>query len=226
MAADPLTRAPVEGAGATTRARMVDVAERLFAEYGIEAVSLRMVGAAAGQRNNSVAQYHFGSKEGLIEAVIAARSPLIDARRLELVTELQATGERLTPASLLHLLVRPLAETIGAGGERTYYLRFLASLMDHPTFVRNAESSGTDQPALRWMRGRLRALCPSQSAATFRRRSQWAALIAFRILAEQERQLASGDDRAAPTEQVVGELVATLVALMTAPVGDGALPPR
>ncbi|SEK70716.1 regulatory protein, tetR family [Blastococcus sp. DSM 46786] len=205
---------------------MIEAAERLFAEYGVEAVSLRMVGAAAGQRNNSVAQYHFGSKEGLIAAIIAARSPTVDARRQELADELRRADRPLLPEDLIRLLVVPLAETIGASGTGTCYLRFLANVMDHPTFVRDAESTGTDQPALRWMRRELRALLPGQSAATFRRRSQWAALIAFRILAEQERQLAAGDDGAEPTEQVVGELVATLVALMTAPVGNGTLPPR
>src|SRR4051812_24378272 len=195
---------------------MIDVAERLFAEYGIEAVSLRMVGASADQRNNSVAQYHFGSKEGLIAAVIAARSPRIDARRQELAADLRTSGRPLSPAALLRLLVQPLAETIGGDAERTYYLRFLASVMDHPTFVRDAESSDTDQPALRWMRRELRALLREQSAATFRRRSEWASLIAFRILAEHERQVATGNDQAPPTGVVVQELVTTLVALMTA----------
>ena len=48
-----------------TPQRMIVVAERLFAERGIEAVSLREVGAACGLRNNSAAQYHFGSRTGL-----------------------------------------------------------------------------------------------------------------------------------------------------------------
>ncbi|TFV64279.1 TetR/AcrR family transcriptional regulator [Geodermatophilus sp. DF01-2] len=219
MTADPLTGA---GTGATTRARMIDVAERLFAESGIEAVSLRMVGASADQRNNSVAQYHFGSKEGLIAAIIAARSPRIDARRQELAAELQSSGRPFTPSSLLHLLVQPLAETIENTGERTYYLRFLAGVMDHPTFVRNAGSTDSAQPGLRWMHRELRTLLPDLPAATFRRRSEWASLIAFRILAEHERQLAAGTEQAAPTGVVVPELVTTLVALMTADQGRGA----
>ena len=47
---------------------MIDAGERLAAERGIAAMSLREVQAAAGQRNKSAAQYHFGSRTGLIEA--------------------------------------------------------------------------------------------------------------------------------------------------------------
>src|SRR3954451_10023171 len=101
---------------------MIDVAERVCAEYGIEAVSLRMVGASADQRNNSVAQYHFGSKEGLIADVIAGRSPRIDARQKELAADLRISGRPLSPAALLRPPVQPLAETIGGDAERTYYL--------------------------------------------------------------------------------------------------------
>ena len=64
----------------TVRAReaMIRAAERLFSERGIEAVSLREVGAVAGQRNNSAAQYHFGTREGLVDAV----EPVFGARLL------------------------------------------------------------------------------------------------------------------------------------------------
>ena len=51
------------------RERLLDTAERLLGEYGIEGVSLRQIAAEAGQGNNSVIQYHFGNKAGLIEAL-------------------------------------------------------------------------------------------------------------------------------------------------------------
>lgn len=209
---------PVIDAGSETRSRLIDVAERLFAEHGIEAVSLRTVGAHAGQRNNSVTQYHFGSKEGLIAAIIAARSSSIDARRHLLAAEQQqASGRPVTLSSLLRLLVVPLAETIDASRGETHYLRFLANVMDQPESVRDLESSETDQPALRYMRKELRALLPQLSASTFRRRSLWASLIAFRLLAQHERELVTTPKKAAPTDQVVRELIAMLVALYSAP---------
>ncbi|NDZ80673.1 helix-turn-helix transcriptional regulator [Streptomyces sp. SID10853] len=59
---------------ANTRGLPIDAAERLFAERGIDAVSLRTVGAEAGQRNTSAAQDHFGSRQALLDAITAARS--------------------------------------------------------------------------------------------------------------------------------------------------------
>ena len=58
---------------AGAREQMIDAAERLASERGLGAMSLRDVMAEAGQRNKSAAQYHFGSREGLVEAVIEAR---------------------------------------------------------------------------------------------------------------------------------------------------------
>ncbi len=55
------------------REQMILAAERLIAERGIDAVSLREIGATAGQRNNSAAQYHFGTKEGLVAAIYEYR---------------------------------------------------------------------------------------------------------------------------------------------------------
>ncbi|MCY1296682.1 Bacterial regulatory protein, tetR family [compost metagenome] len=56
--------------GAAAR-QMLDVAEVLFAERGIEAVSLREIVSESGQRNSSAVKYHFGTREDLILAVIA-----------------------------------------------------------------------------------------------------------------------------------------------------------
>ena len=56
--------------GDAARARLLDVAERLFAERGIDAVSLNSIAREANQLNASVMQYHFASKMGVIEAIL------------------------------------------------------------------------------------------------------------------------------------------------------------
>jgi AcrR family transcriptional regulator len=83
----------------TARDRLIDSAEKLFAERGIGAVSLRQINLAAGQRNVAATHYHFGSKEGLIEAVIERRMEGINARRLEL-------GEGSGGSDYIRLLAR------------------------------------------------------------------------------------------------------------------------
>ncbi|HEY9555614.1 MAG TPA: TetR family transcriptional regulator, partial [Acidimicrobiales bacterium] len=83
------------------RVQMIEAAERLAAEQGLAAMSLREVQAAAGQRNKSAAQYHFGSRAGLVEAVIANRMGPINEARLAMLAELDAGIE---PPSLRDLV--------------------------------------------------------------------------------------------------------------------------
>jgi AcrR family transcriptional regulator len=77
---------------ADTRERLLDVAERLFAEAGIEKVSMREIVRESGQRNLSAATYHFGSRDALIAALIERRIRVINALRHERLDALAALG--------------------------------------------------------------------------------------------------------------------------------------
>src|SRR4051794_41890454 len=59
----------------STKEQIVLAAEALFAERGIEGVSLRQIGAAAGNGNNSAVQYHFGTKDRLGQAGVEVPLP-------------------------------------------------------------------------------------------------------------------------------------------------------
>jgi AcrR family transcriptional regulator len=52
--------------------------ERLFAERGIHQVRLREINALAGQRNSSALHYHFGSRDGLVEAILSEHQTAMD----------------------------------------------------------------------------------------------------------------------------------------------------
>ena len=73
--------APVPAFTPSAKEQIVLVAERLFAERGIDGVSLRQIGAAAGNGNNSAVQYHFGSKDNLIQAIFEYRLDNLHERR-------------------------------------------------------------------------------------------------------------------------------------------------
>jgi AcrR family transcriptional regulator len=110
---------------------MIDAAERLIAEQGIAACSLREVQLLAGQRNKSAAQYHFGSRDGLVEAIVEARMGPINAARLARLDELDRQDLGHDLRSLVEALVDPLAEaTIGRPGST--YARFLAQVIGDP----------------------------------------------------------------------------------------------
>ena len=64
-----------------TRELMLDAAERLFAEKGIDATTVSEVHRIAGQSNKSAVHYHFGSREGLVQAVVARHHEVQEARR-------------------------------------------------------------------------------------------------------------------------------------------------
>jgi AcrR family transcriptional regulator len=91
---------------------MIDAAERLIAEKGLSALSLREVATEAGQRNHSAVQYHFGSRAGLVEAVFDVRMTPIDARRAEMLDALEATGGTDDLWALCNVFVRPLGEAV------------------------------------------------------------------------------------------------------------------
>lgn len=128
---------------------MVDAAERLMAERGVEAVSLRDVLEASGQRNKSAAHYHFGSREGLIRAIIENRmAPIDDARRGLLA---KATGSNRSPSTedLVGALVEPLADAT-VRRRHSCYGRFLARTHTEPVWAKAVEESGFGGAFRRW----------------------------------------------------------------------------
>lgn len=112
---------------------MILVAERLIAERGIDAVSLREIGATAGQRNNSAAQYHFGTKEGLVAAIYEYRMRSMNDQRLVALAELEPTGDLAELTELVDVLVTPLIDVIKPG--ETWYARFLVQLSARGTWA-------------------------------------------------------------------------------------------
>jgi AcrR family transcriptional regulator len=111
-----------------TRIALIEAAEKQFAEVGIHAVSLRQIGTAIGSSNANVVGYHFGTKAALIEAVFEHRVGDLDARRGELLQELDARDESTGLVPLLRALWLPLFEQVNDAGLRSY-ARFLGALI-------------------------------------------------------------------------------------------------
>jgi AcrR family transcriptional regulator len=121
-----------EGAGAVRVSgsfALILAAERLFAEGGASAVSLRQVSEAAGQRNPSATHYHFGTREGLVRAVAQHRMQTINQHRLDILTNLAKTKKLRDARALIAALVYPLAQELERRPEGNYYLRFLERYM-------------------------------------------------------------------------------------------------
>jgi AcrR family transcriptional regulator len=114
-----------------TEQRLLLAAERLFAAHGIGAVSLRAVMAAAGA-NTAAVHYHFGSKDGLVAALLRDRTEQMHRRRLDLIHQVRAQGGDGV-REVAEVLVRPILDTVAEGGAD--YVRVLGELMTRPDAV-------------------------------------------------------------------------------------------
>jgi AcrR family transcriptional regulator len=91
----------------------------------LEGVSLRQIGAESGSGNNSVVQYHFGSKEQLVQAIFEFRLPYLHERRRALMAARRPDDLR----AWLECYVLPILEQ-GEQGD-SHYLGFIAMLQQH-----------------------------------------------------------------------------------------------
>lgn len=104
----------------STAEELVKVAERLIAEDGQAGPSLREIGLRAGSANKNVVQYHFGDRDGLIQAIFERRLPELDHRRAEMLAAFGADGRSVPLRQLLEILFRPIAECKESDGKRTF----------------------------------------------------------------------------------------------------------
>ncbi|MVZ89897.1 TetR family transcriptional regulator [Microbacter sp. ANSKLAB05] len=124
---DPTSEPSVEGATQARDAKtaMLEIAEQLISERGLDRVSMRDVATAAGQRNNSAVQYHFGSRDGLILQVLRRRLTALDVDRRQRLAEIDEQGLGTDLAALVRVLFEPIVELLRSQPESTYYARFL-----------------------------------------------------------------------------------------------------
>ena len=115
-----------------TRRQLLLAAEKLFAESGIDAVSLRQINVAAGQKNSSAAHYHFGSKDALILSIYKSRMASVNERRLSALDEIEAQGKSTDVRCLVTALVHPIVAEIDADDSGGNYIRFMAHAIGHP----------------------------------------------------------------------------------------------
>ena len=101
-----VTSIAVDG-GVSTRTKLLRAAEKLFAEQGIGPTSTRAILREAGQRNESALQYHFGGRDGLLEALYAERGAQVGREREHLLEELDESGEVADVRRLCEVAVLP-----------------------------------------------------------------------------------------------------------------------
>jgi AcrR family transcriptional regulator len=126
-----------------TAARLVAAAERLFAQGGEEATSLRAITREA-RSNAAAVHYHFGGRDELLRALVDQHLGPLSVLRERLLAQAAADyGEPLPVAAVVEALVRPDLELLAAlRTERIQVARFLgrAQTLSSPALARQVES--------------------------------------------------------------------------------------
>ncbi len=105
-----------------TAVQLLLTAERLIAQQGTEGVSLRQIAVEADSSNNSSIQYHFGSRDGLLAAILVYRLRDLTHRR----TLLRSRAERGDLRANLEAHLLPLVELAELRG--SHYASFVEQL--------------------------------------------------------------------------------------------------
>ena len=130
---------------AATRKRIIDTAERLFAERGVDNTSLLDIAKAAQQKNRSALQYHFTNKLGLLDAVLDKHAKGIAERRTALLDQLEATGT-FSLYQLIEALVLPVASQLDNEDGGHAFLKIHSQLMTSENYRELRTRRDRDEP--------------------------------------------------------------------------------
>jgi len=118
-----------------TRERILDVAELLFAQKGTKETSLRRITGEAGVNIASI-KYHFGSKDGLIKALLRRRLDPINRERMKRLKAIRKaaedSGSRPCVRDLMHAIFEPILTFTESCENAENFLRFVARAMIDP----------------------------------------------------------------------------------------------
>ncbi len=145
------TRAAAGG----TADRILDAAERLFAERGYDGVSLRQITREAGVEL-ALANYHFGPKHALFLAVVRRRADELNRERMALF---DALPDPPSIEGLIDAFARPfLDKSVRGGPGWKSYARLIAQIANSARWTEAVMSAQFDAVAARFIAGARRAL--------------------------------------------------------------------
>jgi TetR/AcrR family transcriptional regulator, regulator of cefoperazone and chloramphenicol sensitivity len=203
---------PTSARGDRTRRAILEVARHLMAEEGVEAVSLRHVILTAGVGNESAIHYHFGSREGLVVALLHERSA-VEPARTRLLAEL-SDGAAVPLHRAVEILVRPVAVAMTDQRGRDYMRIAAQVIRGLPLEDRVVPDEPSAAAALAHVGAAL-----ADVAEPFRSARMGSALtLTAELWAARAAAIEHGVGLGLDEPDFVSNLVEMIVALLTAPV--------
>lgn len=199
------------------RDRILEAAERLFSEVGIDAVSFRDLAGAAGVALSAI-HYHFGSKHAVLAEIFERRARVLTTRREELLLALPRNGDGRRPLEgILHAFLQPALE-VTRGDRNDLFNRLLARLAAETSEVtREIMSSAFDRNDMLFI-AELKTALPDLTAEDIHWRFHFmvGAMIYTMSDAGQLDGLSGGRCRASDTQTALANLITGLAAMFRA----------
>jgi AcrR family transcriptional regulator len=116
-----------------TKSHLLDVAEHLFAEHGIDATSLRAITSQADV-NLAAVHYHFGSKEGLVQAIFARRLDPLNADRLRRLDACETAAGDIPPPveKIIEAFIHPALKRLRKN-ESKHFMKLMGRIYSDPS---------------------------------------------------------------------------------------------
>jgi AcrR family transcriptional regulator len=206
-----------------TREKLLDEAARAFAADGVFRASLIDITRRAGQRNRGALHYHFGSRNGVICAVLERHVDFLARREGELL-EVALAAPDDDVKSVVQAIVRPATELAGSGWRGRCFLMILAELVEEdPASLDSKLSDVLARTGGYAVYALLTARMADVSDEVRAERFALATGFILRAVADRARVLGRRGRRGRPQlaqEAFVENLVAMVAAGMSAPLTD------
>ncbi|WP_420879480.1 TetR/AcrR family transcriptional regulator [Rhodococcus sp. (in: high G+C Gram-positive bacteria)] len=198
----------------STKQKLLEVAEELFATQGVSATLVGDIVTGAGQRNPSALRYHFGSREGVLQAIREKYLTRIEERRATLLSGWPTPGPR-DPRDAVELAVTPLAELLSSESGRRY-LRILGQTMYELT---PEQMDGVEKyPSLAATIALMRAGIDDLPPRVVDERIQGTLLLISAMLAIRARDMANRRRPPLPLETFTRNVISMATSTLTAPL--------
>lgn len=155
---DQAGRSPVFADDA--KIRIIATAESLYATRSIDSVSFREIAQASGNRNTNAVQYHFGTRDSLVQAIFAWRVWQMEPARAAGLAAARRHGRELDLKTLLRILCEPILDLVDDQGRHSY-AAFMSKylLLQRPAGILHAADTRPDlTPNLRAITGHINAI--------------------------------------------------------------------
>lgn len=193
---------------------LILAAEVIFARSGIENASLREIASLAGQRNHHAVQYHFGSRDALVQAVFDYRMEQMEQARADMLICAEADGKLDDLRAITEIIFVPQIDLIDAHGDHSYAAFLNAYLLRYEASRFGQFGGGRAAANLDRTLQLLRQCLGALPEAVAQRRLVTACFMFLNILMIHTRGSDGGGE---PFEAAVKDTLDQIVAALSAP---------